>query len=94
MPTYSSVWRPALAYDMPYMPSITGSCDGPMPRVKPGRPMAIAAARDAVGHAARGGDVYVCNTAVPSSIVVVARPAIAMAMSGSPRDGARVPEAR
>ena len=40
MRTYSSVLRPAWSYEMPYTPLITGSCDGPMPRVKPGRPMA------------------------------------------------------
>jgi hypothetical protein len=35
---------------MPYMPSITGWCEGPMPSVKPGRPMAAAteAARFAI----------------------------------------------
>ena len=42
---------------------------------------ATAAARLASNE---GAHAYVCSTAVPSSIVDVARPAIAMATSGSP----------
>ena len=43
---------------------------------------ATAAARLASNE---GAHAYVCSTAVPSSIVDVARPAIAMATSGSPK---------
>ena len=83
MLTYSSVCRPAVPYGMPYIPSITGACDGPMPSVKPGRPMenAAAAARLACST---GCAVYVWSTAVPSSIDVVARPATAIGVTGSP----------
>ena len=65
------------------MPSMTASWEGPTPRVNPGRPIADAteAARWAWSSGWQG---YVCSTAVPSSMVDVARPAIAMATSGSP----------
>ena len=39
MVTYSSVCRPGVAYDIPNDPSITGSCDGPIPSVNPSRPI-------------------------------------------------------
>ena len=54
-----------------------------MPSVKPGRPIAAATdvARAAVSN---GWAVYVCNTAVPSSIDDVARPATAIGTNGSP----------
>ena len=44
MSTYSSVWRPTVSYDIPNRPSIAGACDGPTPRVNPGRPIVQAAA--------------------------------------------------
>ena len=68
---------------MPCTSSITGLCDGPMPSVNPGRP--IPATTDAARlTCSTGWLVYVCSTEVPSSMVVVALPAIAMATSGSP----------
>ena len=68
--TYSSVCRPGWEKSMPCIISITGWCDGPMPRVKPGRPIAAttAAARLAMRL---GWVVYVWRTEVPSSSVDV-----------------------
>lgn len=68
---------------MPYMPSITGACEGPMPSVNPARPIAIAAA-SARFACSSGCAVYVCNTAVPSSIDDVSRPITAIGATGSP----------
>lgn len=40
MRRYSSVAAPTPSYDSPSAPSTYGRCDGPMPSVKPGLPMA------------------------------------------------------
>ena len=65
------------------MPSTTRSCDGPMPSTNPAR--LIAAATDIARAAVSNGcAVYVCSTAVPSSIDDVARPATAIGTNGSP----------
>ena len=81
--TYSSVWRPGVSYDIPYMPSMTGACEGPMPSVSPARPIANAAPAMRLA-CSTGCDVYDWRTAVPSSIDDVARPAAAIAATGSP----------
>ena len=41
MVAYSSVLRPGWSYDIPNTSRTIDSCDGPMPNVKPARPMAF-----------------------------------------------------